>query len=106
LPGYVWLTAVQVAYFKKIPVDQVLKANRDNVTELYKIPQWSPTRNPLVPVDPQAIKDKYYFEHGRAFFLNEKNENQTEKEVEDPNISLICTWGGCFPVTRQQKNTM
>jgi hypothetical protein len=28
---------------------------------VYKIPHWSPTRNPLIPINPQEIKDKYYF---------------------------------------------
>ena len=41
LPGHVWFVANQVAYFKKVSVETVLKVNRENVSELYNIPRWN-----------------------------------------------------------------
>lgn len=40
-PGHVWFVANQVAYFKKVSVETVLKVNRENVSELYNIPRWN-----------------------------------------------------------------
>ena len=41
LPGHVWFVANQVAYFKKVSVETVLIVNRENVSDLYKIPRWN-----------------------------------------------------------------
>lgn len=42
LPGDVWFVAQQVAYFRKMTVEEVLQENRKNITSLYGIPPYSP----------------------------------------------------------------
>ena len=42
MPGDVWFVAQQVAYWKNLNVDQILEANRQNVSNIYGIPPYSP----------------------------------------------------------------
>ena len=63
VPGHVWFVANQVAYFKKVSVDIVLKANRENVSELYSIPRWKPSDVPVSdgPKKKPRKNDDYIF---------------------------------------------
>ena len=63
LPGHVWFVANQVAYFKKISVETVLKANRENISELYNIPPWEPSNT--VVEKPKVIDDYIFTCSGR-----------------------------------------
>ena len=60
VPGDVWFVAQQVAHWKNISVDQVLEANRRNISELYGIPPYSafpPGLKARPPTDIEAGKD-------------------------------------------------
>ena len=68
LPGHVWFVANQVAYFKNVSVETVLKANRENVSELYNIPRWKPSNVPAFDgpeKKPRKIVDNSFTCSGR-----------------------------------------
>ena len=55
VPGDVWFVAQQVAYWKKIKVNEVLEANRRNISDIYGIPPYSPFPPGLKAVPPTDV---------------------------------------------------
>ena len=67
VPGDIWFVAQQIAHFKKVPVCKVLESNRQNVSELYGIPIWSPSNLPPLKV----LKNEYAHACNRAILVEE-----------------------------------
>ena len=74
MPGDVWFVAQQVAYWKNVEVNQILEANRQNVSMIYGIPPYSPF--------PPGLK-----------VINEDDENANDED-------RIYTCAGSFAVSR------
>ena len=104
MPGHVWFVAQQIAFFKQILVDEVLRVNRKNVTELYGIPPWNPTAHPLKVVEEKAT----FFACNGAVIdddVSKCNRGDASKPIEDKDDPFdvskwIHTCNGRIRVTR------
>ena len=108
VPGHVWFVAQQVAFFKEVPVEDVLKANRDNVTELYKIPPWHPLDGQSQPQGASKTlkalrvlkeEDKRQLTHSCNGVIRDKPKDDDNNNVFDTSKS-IHTCNGTISVTR------
>ena len=94
LPSDIWFVAQQVAYFRKIHVEKVLVANRENISTLYRIPLWGPLDIPPLRV----VKKEYAHACNKAILIPE---SKSIHEEEDDINNWIHTCSGAIRVVRK-----